>query len=127
MCRSTPCSRAVSSTYARIDAPSTIALSPVHGLNAYANVCTSESERTPGKRNRSHVPPIASRASRIAYVRPGCRAWRWHAAPMPDTPAPDDQHVDVVGHGLQPRRGSSAEECLSVGVTFGKVTPEEER
>ena len=30
----------------------------------------SESERMPGYRNRSHVPPDASRDSRIAYVLP---------------------------------------------------------
>src|SRR5579859_1114551 len=48
----------------------------------------SESERTPGYRKRSQVPPIVSRASRIAYVRPGKADLRWCAAPMPDRPAP---------------------------------------
>ena len=48
----------------------------------------SESDRTPGKRNRSQVPPRASRASRMAQVLPGQRSCRWQAAPMPEMPAP---------------------------------------
>src|SRR4051794_39737433 len=48
----------------------------------------SESERMPGYRNRSQVPPIASRPSRIAYDRPADSISRWHAAPIPDSPAP---------------------------------------
>src|SRR6476646_7396762 len=42
----------------------------------------------PGNRNRSHVPPIASRPSRIANVCPGRRARRCAAPPMPEIPAP---------------------------------------
>ena len=34
------------------------------------------------------MPPIAPRASRIAYVLPGHSSCRWQAAPMPDRPAP---------------------------------------
>ena len=45
---------------------SAIAVSERHGLNSYPNVCRSESDRTPGKRNKSQVPPDAPRASRMA-------------------------------------------------------------
>src|SRR6188768_3880121 len=48
----------------------------------------SLSERTPGYRNRSQVPPMSARPSRIAYVRPGQLAWRWYPAPIPEMPAP---------------------------------------
>jgi hypothetical protein len=48
----------------------------------------SESDRTPGYRNRSHVPPMASRASKIVNVRRGSAARNCRAAPMPDSPAP---------------------------------------
>src|SRR4051794_31936349 len=48
----------------------------------------SESERTPGYRNRSQVPPMASRASRIVYVRAGHSVCSRYAAPIPDRPAP---------------------------------------
>ena len=34
----------------------------------------SESDRTPGNRNRSQVPPLAQRASTIAYEVPGASA-----------------------------------------------------
>src|SRR3954462_14277799 len=59
-----------------------------HGLKPNPNVKRSESERMPGKRNRSHVPPIASRPSRIAKLRLGARAVRGRAAPMPEMPPP---------------------------------------
>ena len=59
-----------------------------HGLNAYAYVWTSESERMPGKRNRSHVPPIASRASSTVKVTSGSASCRCTAVPMPEIPAP---------------------------------------
>src|SRR5919202_3471183 len=48
----------------------------------------SESERMPGKRKRSQVPPITPRASRMANVLPGHFSRRRHAAPTPDRPAP---------------------------------------
>src|SRR5436305_4857628 len=48
----------------------------------------SESERMPGYRNRSHVPPIVSRPSKIAKVLPGSVVFSWQAAPTPDRPAP---------------------------------------
>jgi hypothetical protein len=44
---------------------SAIAVSDRHGRNSYPNVCRSESDRTPGYRNRSQVPPDAPRASTI--------------------------------------------------------------
>src|SRR3954452_20410371 len=48
----------------------------------------SESERMPGYRNRSHVPPIVSRPSKIAKDLPGRVVLSWQAAPTPDRPAP---------------------------------------
>src|ERR1039458_1477034 len=45
--------------------PSAIALASAHGLNAYPRVYMSESDRMPGYLNRSQVPPMQSRASRI--------------------------------------------------------------
>src|SRR3954470_12010817 len=48
----------------------------------------SESERTPGYRNKSHVPPIAPRPSRITKLFSGHFRRRWHAAPIPESPAP---------------------------------------
>src|ERR687898_3217134 len=48
----------------------------------------SLSERTPGYRNRSHVPPRSARPSRITNDRSGHSRLRWQAAPMPDNPAP---------------------------------------
>src|SRR4051794_22566816 len=48
----------------------------------------SESERMPGKRNRSHVPPLEPRASRIVKVLPGQRCRSRQAAPIPESPAP---------------------------------------
>ncbi len=44
--------------------------------------------RTPGYRNRSHVPPMSLRPSRITKLRPGLFICRWHAAPIPLIPAP---------------------------------------
>src|ERR1700759_517377 len=48
----------------------------------------SESDRTPGYRNRSQVPPDASRDSRMRYFRDGNARCKWWAAPIPDRPAP---------------------------------------
>src|SRR3954451_19870132 len=48
----------------------------------------SESERTPGKRNRSHVPPTAPRASSTRTVLPGRSRDNRHPAPTPASPAP---------------------------------------
>src|SRR3954454_14146524 len=48
----------------------------------------SESERIPGYRNRSHVPPMEPRLSTIANDLSGHFCVRWQAAPMPDSPAP---------------------------------------
>ncbi len=66
MCWSIPSMAAVSLMYCRMSAPSAIAFSPFHGRKEYPRVYMSESDRMPGYRNRSHVPPIASRASKIA-------------------------------------------------------------
>ena len=66
MCLSMPFSAAASLRYARIEAPSAIAFSDVHGLNRKPSVYMSESERMPGYLNRSQVPPRLSRLSRIA-------------------------------------------------------------
>src|SRR5579884_2028942 len=48
----------------------------------------SESDRMPGYRKRSQVPPIDSRASRITQRLPGASICRWQAAPTPERPAP---------------------------------------
>ena len=64
----------------------------------------SESERTPGYRNRSHVPPRASRASRTAHTSSGrCFASR-QATSTPEMPGADDEDVDVERRGLHERR-----------------------
>src|SRR5262245_58336606 len=48
----------------------------------------SLSDRMPGYRNKSQVPPMASRPSRTAKVLPGQRRRKWMAAPIPARPAP---------------------------------------
>src|SRR3954447_13623348 len=48
----------------------------------------SESERMPGYLNRSHVPPLASRASSRATLLVGSCSRSWQAAPIPESPAP---------------------------------------
>src|ERR1700759_1807742 len=68
--------------------PGAMAWGLVHGRNGKPRVYMSESDRTPGNRNRSQVPPLAPRASRMAYEAPGASVCRWQAAPMPDRPAP---------------------------------------
>src|ERR1700761_7553199 len=69
MLRAMPYSAAASRRYARMLPASAIATSDCHGRNSYPNVCKSESDRTPGKRKRSQVPPEAPRASRMAALR----------------------------------------------------------
>ena len=59
-----------------------------HGLKSYPSVCMSLSERMPGYRNKSQVPPIAPRRSKTAKVRSGQSRCKRTAAPMPDKPAP---------------------------------------
>jgi hypothetical protein len=49
-----------------MEAPSAMDVEPFHGRKAYPRVNMSESDRMPGYRNRSQVPPIALRDSRIA-------------------------------------------------------------
>src|SRR5215472_13394269 len=48
----------------------------------------SESDRMPGYRKRSQVPPIASRASSTRTDLSGHSRRNWDAAPTPDSPAP---------------------------------------
>src|SRR5215470_4102689 len=48
----------------------------------------SLSDRTPGYRNKSQVPPMASRPSSTEKLLPGQRICRWTAAPIPEIPAP---------------------------------------
>src|SRR5882757_2267227 len=71
-----------------MDEPSAMAFASVHGRNEKPRVNMSESDRTPGYRNRSQVPPIASRDSKIANDLPGHSRRRWQAAPTPESPAP---------------------------------------
>ena len=59
-----------------------------HGLKSYPSVCMSLSDRMPGYRNKSQVPPIAPRRSKTAKVRSGQSRCKRTAAPMPDKPAP---------------------------------------
>src|SRR6185295_9432007 len=68
--------------------PSAMAFASGHGRNLKPSVYMSESERMPGYRNRSHVPPTESRASRTANVLPGHLSWTWYAAQIPEMPAP---------------------------------------
>ncbi len=46
-------------------------------LFRYPSVCMSLSERTPGYRNRSHVPPMSSRPSSTTKLRSGHSVVRW--------------------------------------------------
>src|SRR3954468_13760725 len=66
----------------------------------------SESERMPGKRKRSHVPPSAPRASRIANDLCGQRCWSRQPAPTPEMPAPTIRTSTcseaMVGPSLRP-------------------------
>src|SRR5262245_16537789 len=74
----------------------------------------SESERMPGYRNRSQVPPSDSRASRIAYVLPGQVVSRWQPAPTPERPAPTistsrcSRVIEMRSGGGEPSRGRRA-------------------
>src|SRR5215217_5978815 len=54
---------------------------------------------------------MASRASRIAYVLSGLCASRWHAAPIPERPAPtiSTSKCSVAIHGGVSLLGMSAE------------------
>jgi hypothetical protein len=65
----------------------------------------SESDRTPGKRNRSHVPPLAPRASTIAYEVPGASVCSRQAAPIPDRPAPTMRTSTCSAPVMSPGRG----------------------
>ena len=48
----------------------------------------SESDLIPGYLNKSHVPPILFLPSKIKNDLLGHFRLRWHAAPIPDIPAP---------------------------------------
>ncbi len=77
----------------------------------------SESERTPGKRNRSHVPPTAPRASSTRTVLPGRSRDNRHAAPTPARPGADDEHVDpLVDFLFDPSPPSCAVSTAAVAV-----------
>ena len=56
----------------------------------------SESERTPGKRNTSHVPPTAARASSTRKLRAGPLPRQPPGGADPGQPGADDQHVDLL-------------------------------
>jgi len=60
-----PFSRTASFRYSMMAGPSAMALDDVHGLNRNPRVNMSESDRMPGYLNRSQVPPMLSRRSRI--------------------------------------------------------------
>src|SRR5690348_12351627 len=48
----------------------------------------SLSDRIPGYRNKSQVPPNRSRRSKIVYDKCGLRSWMRYAASIPEIPAP---------------------------------------
>ncbi len=83
-----PCAAAVSAMYWRIDGPSASTFSSRHGRNLYPKVSMSKSQRIPGYRNKSQVPPIRARRSSTATVLSGNWAVSWQAVPIPDRPAP---------------------------------------
>ncbi len=62
---SMPCLRAVAVMYSRMSSPSATPSSRVHGSHGKLSVKMLLSLRTPGYRNRSQVPPIWSRRSRM--------------------------------------------------------------
>src|SRR5271168_2889438 len=68
---SMPYMEADSLTYLMISGPSAMAFSSVHGRHGKPKVYRSESERIPGYLNKSQVPPIASRPSRIVKLSSG--------------------------------------------------------
>ena len=72
--------------------------SPGQGRQRKPNVNMSESERMPGYRNRSQVPPLASRASSTATLRWGCSTQPAGRADA-GQPGPHDQDVDVLRGG----------------------------
>ena len=74
--------------YFKMDGASAKDLSSSQVLKEYPKVYMSESERIPGYLNKLQVPPISSLASRIKKFLSGFFLFRWHAAPIPDKPAP---------------------------------------
>src|ERR1700712_94325 len=81
----------------------------------------SESERMPGYRNRSQVPPLVPRDSTTAYDRPGASVVRWHAAPIPESPAPTIRTSTCSGAGPYPGPSSVGSAVLTPGdLPFGR-------
>src|SRR5215213_7037590 len=75
----------------------------------------SESERMPGYRNRSHVPPIAWRPSSMTKLFVGHSIFRWQAPPTPDSPAPTimTSTCSTVGETIyQPQRSTKGGKIL---------------
>ena len=75
----------------------------------------SESDRMPGYRNRSQVPPMASRASKIAYEAHGHFGLHVVARADAGQAGADDQDVEVL-HGGQLLQALAAEASLSLRV-----------
>src|SRR3954451_15693664 len=71
-----------------MDGPSAMVRLLLQGRKLNPSVYMSESERTPGKRNRSQVPPSVCRSSRMAKLLVGRWAFTKQTAPMPESPAP---------------------------------------
>ena len=65
MCLSIPCLCAVVAMYSRICSPPAMASVWVHGSHGKHKVYVLVSQRTPGYRKTSHVPPICARRSRM--------------------------------------------------------------
>src|ERR1700736_900822 len=68
MCLSMPVARTDSPRYLRISGASAMAFPSVHGRHGKPKVYRPESERMPGYLNKSQVPPIACRPSRIVKL-----------------------------------------------------------
>ena len=71
-----------------IDGPSAMDFSAFQGLKEKPRVCISLSERIPGYLNRSQVPPMLSRRSKIPTLFCGHARLKCTAALIPEIPAP---------------------------------------
>ena len=60
----------------------------LHGLKSKPKVYMSLSERMPGYLNKSQVPPMRGRPSRMVNDVLGHCAFKWQAALRPEMPAP---------------------------------------
>src|SRR3954453_10306906 len=90
-----------------MDGPSAMVRLLLQGRKLNPSVYMSESERMPGKRNRSQVPPSVCRSSRMAKLLVGRWAFTKQAAPMPESPAPTMSTSTCCGCG-PPRCAMSA-------------------